>query len=114
MWPWKASRTAPLRGEGPGTYELQWARDRPAGGTVTDAHSLYLEVLGSSASSGSSCCRGPAGDSRGALARATAGRDRSVYAAVLAAALAWALHAGIDWDWEMPAVTLWDALAADG
>ena len=35
------------------------------------------------------------------------GRYRSVYAALFAAALTWAVHAGVDWDWEMPAVTLW-------
>jgi hypothetical protein len=35
------------------------------------------------------------------------GRDRCVYAAVLAAAVAWTLHAGVDWDWEMPVVTVW-------
>jgi hypothetical protein len=34
-------------------------------------------------------------------------RNRTVYAAILAAAIAWAVHAGLDWDWEMPAVTLW-------
>jgi hypothetical protein len=35
------------------------------------------------------------------------GRGRSLYAAVFASGVAWALHAGIDWDWEMPAVTFW-------
>ncbi len=34
------------------------------------------------------------------------GDDRPLYAALLAAGLAWACHAGVDWDWEMPAVTL--------
>ncbi|HEY8866363.1 MAG TPA: tetratricopeptide repeat protein, partial [Solirubrobacteraceae bacterium] len=32
---------------------------------------------------------------------------RAVYAAILAATLTWALRAGVDWDWEMPVVTLW-------
>ena len=40
----------------------------------------------------------------GARAR---GRERTLYAALLAAGLVWAMRAGIDWDWEMPAVTLW-------
>lgn len=35
------------------------------------------------------------------------GPDRTLYAALFAAGLAWALHAGVDWDWQMPAVTLW-------
>jgi len=33
-------------------------------------------------------------------------------AALFAAGLAWAVHAGVDWDWQMPAVSLW--LAALG
>lgn len=34
------------------------------------------------------------------------GPDRSMYAAVFTVMLLWALHTGIDWDWEMPAITL--------
>ena len=39
------------------------------------------------------------------LARAR-GPDRPVYAAVFAVLLAWAVHAGVDWDWQMPVVTI--------
>jgi hypothetical protein len=35
------------------------------------------------------------------------GPNRMVYAALFAAGVAWAIHAGVDWDWEMPAVTAW-------
>jgi hypothetical protein len=35
------------------------------------------------------------------------GPDRTLYGAVLAALVAWLAHAGLDWDWEMPAITLW-------
>ena len=38
-----------------------------------------------------------------ALAMRIRGPDRVLYAALFAAALIWALHAGYDWDWEMPA-----------
>jgi hypothetical protein len=34
------------------------------------------------------------------------GPQRSLYGALLAVAVVWALHAGVDWDWEMPVVTL--------
>jgi hypothetical protein len=34
-------------------------------------------------------------------------RDRYVYGALTATAVAWAVRAALDWDWEMPAVTLW-------
>ena len=35
------------------------------------------------------------------------GGERHAYAAFLAAALTLLVHAGVDWDWEMPAVFLW-------
>jgi hypothetical protein len=35
------------------------------------------------------------------------GPHRTLYGALFAAGIAWALHAGVDWDWEMPGVTLW-------
>jgi hypothetical protein len=41
------------------------------------------------------------------IARRIRGDSRHLNAALLAAGLAWAVHAGIDWDWEMPAVTIW-------
>jgi hypothetical protein len=34
------------------------------------------------------------------------GPNRPLYAAAFAALLIWALHTGIDWDWEMPVVTV--------
>jgi hypothetical protein len=98
---------SPIRGDGAGTYELRWARDRPNPGTVTDAHSLYIEVLGELGIVGfvllAVCLLTIF---TGAVVRVRR-PNRSVYAAVLAGIVTWALHAGIDWDWEMPAVTLW-------
>ena len=34
----------PVLGTGAGTYEFTWLRKTPIGGTVRDAHSLYLEM----------------------------------------------------------------------
>jgi hypothetical protein len=42
----------------------------------------------------------------GGLAARIRGPDRALYAALFAAALAWAVHQAFDWDWQMPAVTL--------
>jgi hypothetical protein len=42
----------------------------------------------------------------GGLALRARGRQRSLYGALLAAGVVWAVHAGVDWDWEMPVVTL--------
>ena len=35
------------------------------------------------------------------------GPGRHAYAAFLAAAVALLIHAGVDWDWEMPALFVW-------
>jgi hypothetical protein len=102
-----------LRGTGAGTYALLWAQEPDRGGRVLDAHSLYVEVLGELGLVGLGLlaaallalvvgllvrCRGPA---------------RGVWAGLLAGALVWAVHAGVDWDWEMPATTVW-VFAAGG
>jgi O-antigen ligase len=97
----------PLVGEGAGTYQLLWARERPYGFTVVDAHSLYVEVLGEFGIVGLLLVGGAIVAILVGLARRLRGSDRQVYAAVLTLGLVWAVHAGVDWDWEMPAVTLW-------
>jgi hypothetical protein len=43
----------------------------------------------------------------GAFVLRARGPDRAMYAALAAMAVAWLIHSGLDWDWEMPAVTLW-------
>jgi hypothetical protein len=98
---------APLRGDGAGMYDLRWARDRPNPGTVTDAHSLYIEVLGELGIVGLLLLAVSLLMIFAAAMARVKRPNRSVYAAVLAGLVTWGLHAGIDWDWEMPAVTLW-------
>jgi hypothetical protein len=97
-----------LHGSGAGTYQLLWAQHRPPRAiTVVDGHSLYVEVLAELGLVGFALILVVVlGLLAGAAARAR-GPDRALHGAVFAALLAWALHAGIDWDWEMPAVTLW-------
>lgn len=96
-----------LDGNGAGTYALLWASGRPEPRTVLDAHSLYAEVLGELGIVGFALLMIALGAIVIGMAARARGRDRSVHAALFAAALAWAVHAGVDWDWEMPAVTLW-------
>lgn len=98
---------APLAGKGAGTYELLWARERPYEFTVIDAHSLYVEVMGELGLAGLLLIGGAIVSIFIGLGRRLRGEDRHLYAAVLAISTVWAVHAGIDWDWEMPAVTLW-------
>ena len=98
---------AEVAGEGAGTWVIAWNRDRPVLSTVNDAHSLYLEVLGELGIVGGVLLVGVIVAILGAFALAARGPNRPGYAALLAAGLAWAAHAGVDWDWEMPAVTIW-------
>jgi len=97
----------PLRGTGAGTYALLWDRYRPYFSQVEDGHSLYLEVLGELGIVGLVLVVVPILLILGAFAWRARGPDRAAGAALLGAGVAWAVHAGIDWDWEMPAVTAW-------
>lgn len=98
-----------LRGNGAGTYGPLWMRERPADNTlvVDDAHSLYVETLSELGIIGLALIFITVVLLLAAFAPVRRGADRAVYGALFAAGLAWAIHAGIDWDWEMPGVTAW-------
>jgi hypothetical protein len=103
-----AFKDAPLAGQGAGTYETWWYANRPArqaGYPVTDAHSLYLETLAELGLVGFVLLAVALVAILFALAPFGRGGNRTLYAALFSVVLAWAVHAGIDWDWEMPAVT---------
>jgi O-antigen ligase len=97
----------PLIGNGAGTWRLLWERNRPNDSDSNDAHSLYLEVLSELGLVGGVLLAIFVLIMLGALAFGLRGRARAVCAGLLVAGLMWAVHAGIDWDWEVPAVTLW-------
>lgn len=98
---------APLLGTGAGTYELRWSLDRPYRFNVLDAHSIYIEVPGELGAIGLLLVGGALVAIFVGLARRLRGEERHLYAAVIAMGAIWVVHAGIDWDWEMPAVTVW-------
>lgn len=98
---------ASLTGEGAGSYEIAWNRERPVLSTVVDAHSLYLEVLGELGLIGLVLIVAVIFAILVGFALGARGPNRPTYAALLAAGLAWVTHAGVDWDWEMTAVTVW-------
>ena len=104
-----AYRADRVKGSGAGTYQLLWARDRPYRFSVVDGHSLYVEVLGELGLVGLLLIVAALLTLMGGLVRRIWRHPtrRSLYAAVLAVSVSWAVHAGVDWDWEMPAVTLW-------
>ena len=104
---WKAAwadfEDHPLRGSGAGTYELYWVRHRPVPTKVRDAHSLYLETLAELGPIGLLMLGG------GLLmpvAAAIRARQSALIPAAFGAYVAFLLHAGIDWDWEMTAITI--------
>lgn len=108
---WRVTRRGfqaePVAGTGAGTYALLWDRYRPYDAQVEDGHSLYLEVLAELGVVGLLLVLSPVLAILAAFAWRARGPDRVAGAALLGAGVAWAVHAGIDWDWEMPAVTAW-------
>jgi hypothetical protein len=99
-----------LLGGGAGTYQTYSARYRTDTDTVTDAHSLYLQTLGETGIIGLALLSVALLGVLVTIGRRVRGRrppQRAVYAALLAMGVAWAIHNASDWDWQMPAVTLW-------
>jgi O-antigen ligase len=95
----------PLVGHGSGSFQADWLRERTITEVVRDAHSLYLETAAELGLAGLLLLAAFLG---GVLASAVRAHRRAPGAAAgPAAALAvWLVHAGLDWDWEMPALTL--------
>jgi O-antigen ligase len=102
---WHEYLAHPLLGSGAGTFGRYWIASAPAAtlGGALDAHSLYLETLAE---------LGPLGlvllllfllyPLRTAIAsRAVRGAP-----AATGAAIVFLVHAGLDWDWELPAVVV--------
>ncbi len=98
--------TQKLRGTGAGTYQQHYFRTRTDPLYVTDAHSLYLQSLAELGVVGFALILVVVLGILGGLAARIRGPDRALYAALFAVALAWSIHQGFDWDWQMPAVTL--------
>jgi hypothetical protein len=93
----------PVLGFGAGTYERSWLEHRDVPAKARDAHGLYVEILAE---------LGPVGlvALLGALAMpvvaAIRARRHPLVAPALAGFATLVLHAGVDWDWEVPAVML--------
>ena len=100
---WREFQAHPWLGGGAGSYQRFWLRHRSQGLPVRDAHSLYLETLAE---------LGPLGFAlllcalAAPLAAVGAARRSPLAAAALGAYVAFLVHAGVDWDWEMTAVTM--------
>jgi O-antigen ligase len=103
---------APLHGSGAGTYQLLWEKHRSRNSAISDAHSLYAEVLGELGLPGLALVLVALLTPLAVAATRVSGPERAAYAAFLAAGTMLVLHAGADWDWEMPAVFAWYFAAA--
>ena len=97
---------SPLHGYGAGMYQTLWDRNRPHFAYVINAHSLYLQAMAELGIPGLALLLILLGAVFVGLARRAHGPRRSLYGALLALCAVWALRAGVDWDWEMPVVTL--------
>ncbi|MGH2912513.1 MAG: O-antigen ligase family protein, partial [Solirubrobacteraceae bacterium] len=107
---WRAAlhgfSAAPLEGRGAGMYQTLWEQRRPRFAFVINAHSLYLETMAELGLPGLLLLLAAIGAILGALVVRARGPLRSIYGALLAAGVFWVLHAGIDWDWQMPVTTI--------
>jgi O-antigen ligase len=92
----------PLLGSGAGTFEQYWNQHRPRNYVARDAHSLYLERLAEQGPVGLILVLALVLYPIGVAVRR---RHDPLVLTALGAFVAFALHAGFDWDWEMPAVT---------
>ena len=92
----------PVIGAGSGAFGVEWLRERTVAEGARDAHSLPIETLAELGLLGLL-----------ALAALVAGvvlgarrLPAAAYAGAFGGMVAWAVHAAIDWAWEMPAVSL--------
>jgi hypothetical protein len=113
VW-WKEAAGAfsdkPLGGWGAGSFgtvHLRY-REQPLG--VRQPHNVELQwlaetgIVGFALALGAIACLFAAAATR--LRRLEQGRERELAIALLAGALAWVVHGLVDWDWDIPGVTL--------
>jgi hypothetical protein len=100
-----AFAAAPVPGVGAGGWAVWWLRRRPFDEGARDAHSLYLQTAAELGLVGlallAAFLGGVAWAARDAVRVAP-----GLAAGPIAAFTTWVAHVSVDWDWQMPAVTL--------
>jgi O-antigen ligase len=97
----------PVAGVGAASFQVEWIRERDSRVFSFDAHSLYFETLAELGLVGGLLLGGLFAAVIGGLRRHRRELPDDPLLAPAAAVLgAFAVHAGLDWDWEMPSVTL--------
>jgi hypothetical protein len=103
----------PLLGTGAHGFQQLWLQRRDIREYAQDAHSLYIETAAELGVIGVLLLLAFLGGVLACLRRLLAEpRGRVLATGWAAASACWLVHAGLDWDWEMPAVaTIFIALA---
>jgi hypothetical protein len=101
----KVAADHPLAGVGASGFAVEWLQRRDISDAAHDAHSLELETLAELGLAGFALLCAVF-VSVALAARSVHARDPGLAAGPIAGLTLWALHAAIDWDWEMPALTL--------
>ena len=95
----------PIQGRGSGSFVVEWLQHRDVDDPTREPHSLYLGTLAELGLVGFAFLAALV-VGVGAAARRLWRANPGLAAGPVAALVLWAAHAGIDWDWEMPALTL--------
>jgi O-antigen ligase len=101
----RAFSSQPVYGVGAGGWELWWLRYRTVPAFAQDAHSLPLQTLAELGLVGLVLLGVLVGGVAAGACRAHRVSPRFTSGAI-GAIVAYAAHAPLDWDWQMPAVTL--------
>jgi O-antigen ligase len=100
----------PVRGWGAGSFETSRRLYRVSAGDVRQPHSAPMQLLAENGLVGALLGLGAValllGAAVGRVRRTPGGSERDLAAALLAGAAAWAAHALVDWDLDIPAVTV--------
>jgi hypothetical protein len=97
----------PVAGVGAASFQVEWIRERDSRVFAFDAHSLYIETLAELGIVGFLLLAALIAAAALGLRRLwRAAPDDPLLPAAAAVLGAFAVHAGLDWDWEMPAVSL--------
>ena len=101
----RAFASEPLHGVGAGGWAVDWLRWRPFAEGAQDAHSLELQTLAELGLVGLALLAAFLAGV-GVAARAAYRVAPGAAAGAIAGCVVWLAHSPLDWDWEMPAVTL--------
>jgi O-Antigen ligase len=106
---WDDIRAHPLLGSGAGSFQQVWLQHRTQPVAVLNAHSLYIETLAELGPLGLATLAGALALPLVAAVRA---RRNPIVTALFGAYIVFVVHAGLDWDWQLPAVTVSGLLCA--